>query len=339
MTVLLKKWIRYFIRLGILGSVLFSINYIEASENCSKIFSEDKIDFGPYLPKVVRIVSYGIKRIDTYRIMDILNFMNQDIESKFEVSSIVNRLNELKYVKPMDFQNSISLIQMLLLMDGRLSGGEVILAKYLGVSESQIPNIRYMLDVIGVDLRTTMTICSATVISHNVLLTAAHCVQQKNIVKVELDDGRELSSSSIFTSVASIGSRYKFNYDIALVVFPNHSFSRISPLNLAGSSFSQIKGGVIGIDEEKQKKYLNIQANRQGLMFCSYCDDEEQLRFGYSGGPLIDQKGQVLGVTSSSVKYQGKNSVDVFSSVVDGYNRAFLEEVAKEQGVLIDRTW
>ena len=85
-----------------------------------------------------------------------------------------------------------------------------------------------------------------------------------------------------------------------------------------------------------KKKYLNIRANRQGIMFCSYCDDEEQLTFGYSGGPLIDQTGQVLGVTSSSVRFRGQNNVDVFSSVVDGYNRAFLEEVVKNQHIVIN---
>ncbi len=335
----IKNWIRSFISLGVLGSIWISIISVEASEDCSKVFTESDVDYSQYLPSVVRIQSYGYKILTEDRIMEVLNFMNQDIESSYLVSSIVDRLIELKNSSSRDYKKAIAAFQFLLMFYNVGDIEAELFAQELNIDKTNILNIRQMFEIINNDLGSASKTCSAAIISHNMLLTAAHCVQQKKIVKLRLEDGRTLSSFNIFTSVASIASARKFNYDVAIVIFDDHSFDGFTPLKLASSSPSTIEGAVIGIDQEGKKDYLNIKADHQGLMFCSYCDDsEEQLSFGYSGGPLIDQTGQILGVTSSSVRYKGQNSIDVFSDVSRGYNRDYLEEVVKEQGFSIDGT-
>ena len=148
-------------------------------------------------------------------------------------------------------------------------------------------------------MRAGMTVASGFLISEDgYILTAAHVVSGIDETTIKLKSGLELDGQVIRVDEAQ---------DIALVKIlgKGHKALRLNTASLPlvgsevyaigsplgeGLSFS-VSGGIIsGHRESKGLKYLQTDAN---------------LNFGNSGGPLINKKGEVVGIVSWKITATG----------------------------------
>ncbi len=86
--------------------------------------------------------------------------------------------------------------------------------------------------------------CTSSVISHNTLITAAHCLEDENTkakaIKAKLPSKKVVEAKASYTN-----DKYDYNkddtddYDIGIVVFEDHTFDEIMPLKISNHDINK----------------------------------------------------------------------------------------------------
>ncbi len=208
-----------------------------------------------------------------------------------------------------DVQSNDSSVRLDQNADG-IIGGRVV--KPMDVIASRV------LMVVSYNASGRTNLCTGTPIKEDVILTAAHCVQ--NAVKVKVAFG--LNIVDVQNNPVIQASSFKFNtdydenhdqYDLALVRLPrpipsNYSVSKIydgtqeitsETVTLAGYGITSSNGNDAGILRITTKSLKNITVQRDSILITQ--QSYNGVCSGDSGGPLFVQVGselQLYGVNS-----------------------------------------
>lgn len=221
---------------------------------------------------------------------------------------------------------------------------DVLIANGIEVPPEQYPSV--------VLLRVGDGICTGTFVSDYQLLTAAHCLE--NTTKVEIVEQQKwsmlLGLKTVATATRWISHPLYKNqesvpYDLGLVEFPKGTakvFSKIysgrstlgETITMVGYGHNEVKSEIV--NEELQQKGSNIKRSGQNRineisdgkirLISSYSEHHAQvsgyqrgqkagLASGDSGGPLFNQKGEIIGVASGvDVTTNEKNHILTYIS-------------------------
>lgn len=166
------------------------------------------------------------------------------------------------------------------------------------------------------DFETTMIECTGTFISEDTLLTAGHCVfnkDRKKAVSVDIFPGKNGKENSIFTYKTStflIPKQYEknrdTNYDIALVKL-NTVRNDINDILINRIKYEKKyldkNIELIGYASDKQEEYGDIQWKSSGKVITQFKNKfsyELDSAGGQSGAPIFDKKdNSIIGVHTS----------------------------------------
>lgn len=137
------------------------------------------------------------------------------------------------------------------------------------------------------------------------VLTNYHVVQGAQEVKVILSTGQEVNAKTI---------NYDADYDVAVVKITD-SIKVPAVVELGDSKALQVGEGVVAIGNPLGKEFLgsvttgvvsalnrNISSENKEL---SYIQTDAAINSGNSGGPLINTRGQVIGINTAKIKDSG----------------------------------
>ena len=125
------------------------------------------------------------------------------------------------------------------------------------------------------------------------ILTADHVIQRDDSISVSLPDGQSVSASLVGRDPGS---------DLALL--------KVDAAGLAGPKFAEVKVGhlvlAVGRPDDVQASFGNVVAvggpvNRRRRHFDAYIQSDVTMYPGFSGGPLVDASGRVVGLNSSAL--------------------------------------
>lgn len=147
------------------------------------------------------------------------------------------------------------------------------------------------------------TACTASVVSHNTVLTASHCVLGAKTIKVLIFNKEELKSNYISAikfykhSSYNLGNDGNANatstYDVAIVIFPDNTFKDILPLEISstnvpvGSSVMLIGYGCYTLKQTEQLPWQYTPWGQRyggGTQDLVQCDNNKWLdkRYGFN---------------------------------------------------------
>lgn len=137
------------------------------------------------------------------------------------------------------------------------------------------------------------------------ILTNYHVVQGAQEVKVILSTGKEVNAKIV---------NYDADYDVAVVKITD-SIKVPAVVELGESKSLQVGEGVVAIGNPLGKEFLgsvttgvvsalnrNISSENKEL---SYIQTDAAINSGNSGGPLINTRGQVIGINTAKIKDSG----------------------------------
>lgn len=137
------------------------------------------------------------------------------------------------------------------------------------------------------------------------VLTNYHVVQGAQEVKVVLSTGKEVNAKTV---------NYDADYDVAVVKITD-SVQMPAVVELGESKSLQVGEGVVAIGNPLGKEFFgsvttgivsalnrNISSENKEL---SYIQTDAAINSGNSGGPLINTRGQVIGINTAKIKDSG----------------------------------
>ena len=144
--------------------------------------------------------------------------------------------------------------------------------------------------------------CAGIVVSHNTLITTAHCIMGKAFTYYQAG-GKTFYSPIKYYSTAS--GEDKLRYDVGVLIFPDHTFDNIRPLQIATKDTDYRSLGFIGIKamgEDRIQKEVTVTRQQDLFIFSekevSHLDEGSTWLYG----PLVNPKGQLLGMSVGRAK-------------------------------------
>ena len=180
-------------------------------------------------------------------------------------------------------------------------------------------------------LRPAPMLCSAVAVSHNAILTAAHCVIHMNSVKFTDEQG--LEHESIFMKYNNnYTGETSTRYDMAVVQFPDNTFTSYLEVDFTVSKFLDQIAIIAFEDYGKYKRVAVLSMPQQTPNqlktyttkggFCSV--------HGNSGGPMINASSRVTALISAHNTTATETRYAPIS-----VNEYFLRETVKNRPSLI----
>ncbi len=188
-------------------------------------------------------------------------------------------------------------------------------------------------------------LCTGTFVSHNVMLTAAHCVSENDQVSLsELGNVRSLSSHPYPPGI--IGTNWiESPNDVGIIIFPDNTSQHFASITAAAPSVGD------PIEILGYGSCEDFLGDRDGFRRCvgwnqisridpdtrivTRSDGGQTLSKGDSGGPLFNQRNEIAGVANATVlDDQGKRKF-LHTNLMNRENRDWLEQIARSNGVEI----
>ena len=322
---------------GMGGSLIFA-------STCHNIFSTGRkgIDYSIYHPSVIRIEAEGQKKIPSEDIIRTLNYMLADDSLVDTVEPIIYQLRWVQKTKGTKyFEQLMNLFSMVSALYKTESKYVKDLIKYMYLSKTFEQNLIDILDIMNeynqVNGWFLGDACSSVVVSHNVLLTAAHCIFNRVSIGARVDKDHFVDATAFFHELAVVGSSKKFLYDVGVLVFPEHTFDKFIPLRVRSPKDLDVDGiyGAIGIDIHGVKKWGDVIIEREEEGYLASQNSPFRSSHGESGGPLINSKGEIVGLISSVVQDESGRQYDMYVSILTESNYSFLQSLVRK-GIKIE---
>ena len=329
---------------------LFSFVFIELSltpliygSNCNNLFNnyEHGIDYALYHPSVVRIQSEGQKKVDPSDIIRALNYMLADDTLVDTVEPIMYQLRWVQKKKGNRyFEHLMNFFSMVPALYRDVPGYVEELIKYMYLSKTFEQNLRDVLEVINGYNRTDSWLyggnCSAVVVSSNVLLTAAHCIFNRVAIGAFVD-GKIVDANLFYHELAVMGSKQKFLFDVGVLIFPEHTFDNYLPLRVKSPyDLREDKMyGAIGIDAAGVKNWGQVNVEKKGGIYLASQSSPFRPSQGESGGPLINSRGEIVGLISGEAEDDSGKLYDMYVDLLSEANYSFLQGLVR-QGIKIN---
>ena len=185
-------------------------------------------------------------------------------------------------------------------------------------------------------LSPTSRFCSGVAVSHNALLTAAHCVLHMKSISFQDETGTEHESILIQYNDSYVDSS-SVNSDLAVVKFPDNTFKDYLAVDLTVPRYLE-KVTVIAFEDYGQTKrvgVLSMPFNNPNHMSTNACF---KTIHGNSGAPLINSSGKVAALVSTKVttKVPAYNTQIVETRYASlQYNKQFLRDTVKRNPGLV----
>lgn len=137
-----------------------------------------------------------------------------------------------------------------------------------------------------------------------------------------------------------MASSKKFFFDVGVLIFPDHTFDNLIPLKVKDPSLGDDKVyGAMGINTDgigENKRWGDVVILNKDKVFLS---SQERSSFlsahGNSGGPLINNKGEVVGIISGAGINEFGDTFDMYSSLLLEENYSFLQNIVRQNGIKI----
>ncbi|TWT31968.1 S1C family serine protease [Blastopirellula retiformator] len=153
---------------------------------------------------------------------------------------------------------------------------------------------------------------SGVIILHNkkhYILTNRHVISQaaNQDIKIHLDDGRILRPTQVWTDRETDVAAMAVEADrLVPAQVANSSDVEIGEFVLAvGSPFGLSQSVTYGIISAKGRR--DLQLGRQGLKFQNFMQTDAAINPGNSGGPLLNMRGEVIGINTAIASNSGGN--------------------------------
>ncbi|EAQ81023.1 S1C family serine protease [Blastopirellula marina] len=153
---------------------------------------------------------------------------------------------------------------------------------------------------------------SGVIIRHhdkNYVLTNRHVISQaaNQDIKIHLDDGRILRPSQVWTDRETDVAVMAISADRLIPgQIGDSSTVEIGEFVLAvGSPFGLSQSVTYGIISAKGRR--DLQLGRQGLKFQNFMQTDAAINPGNSGGPLLNLRGEVIGINTAIASNSGGN--------------------------------
>ena len=175
------------------------------------------------------------------------------------------------------------------------------------------------------------------------VLTNEHVVRKADKIKVILSDGREFDGEVIGSDVTSDMAIVKIKADhLPTVTLGNSDELRVGEIVIAiGNPFGLQQTVTMGVVSAKDR---SIPAGTEGQVYRNFIQTDTAINPGNSGGPLLNIKGEVVGINTAIIPYaQGigfaipiniakKNIDDLinFGKVLRSWLGVYIQEVTPE---------
>ena len=175
------------------------------------------------------------------------------------------------------------------------------------------------------------------------VLTNEHVVRKADKIKVILSDGREFDGEVIGSDVTSDMAIVKIKADhLPTVTLGNSDELRVGEIVIAiGNPFGLQQTVTMGVVSAKGR---SIPAGTEGQVYRNFIQTDTAINPGNSGGPLLNIKGEVVGINTAIIPYaQGigfaipiniakKNIDDLinFGKVLRSWLGVYIQEVTPE---------
>ena len=175
------------------------------------------------------------------------------------------------------------------------------------------------------------------------VLTNEHVVRKADKIKVILSDGREFDGEVIGSDVTSDMAIVKIKADhLPTVTLGNSDELRVGEIVIAiGNPYGLQQTVTMGVVSAKGR---SIPAGTEGQVYRNFIQTDTAINPGNSGGPLLNIKGEVVGINTAIIPYaQGigfaipiniakKNIDDLinFGKVIRSWLGVYIQEVTPE---------
>ncbi|MBM4021871.1 MAG: trypsin-like serine protease [Planctomycetes bacterium] len=153
----------------------------------------------------------------------------------------------------------------------------------------------------------------------DVVLTNRHVIDKADLdaIKIRLDDGRELLPRRAWSDAGTDIAVLEIEADnLALARLAEKDPVQIGDLVLAiGSPFGLAQSVTLGIVSAKGRR--DLQLGSEAVRFQDFIQTDAAVNPGNSGGPLVNLRGEVVGLTTAIASNSGGNEGIAFAIPID----------------------
>lgn len=313
---------------------------VKTTRNTKDNKNKKKIAYNLFSSSVVQLLGSTQIYFSEEDLFQLLKYMSE--EDPGRVEEIFQRVKDLSKNSPKLYKAVMSYFSSLIPIAHRHPEGILKLGKRLGIGEDKIGDLKEIVNFLDTTKKGKYLLaagCSGVVVSHNSVITAAHCLHNWQGIYYKRGDDEFISAKIFSYPISSLGSRQKHLYDVGAVVFPDYTFSHIVPLKIASSLKELDYGrlGVIGIDTEGTKRWGDVDiVRRDDMIFVDQHKSEFVASSGTSGSPMINNRGEVFGLVEGAGSVDDKDTYDLYVNLLLEQNYSFLEDLVRNKGVLIN---